>query len=232
MSQLQLEQQDGARQLAQKWEKQNKLTSIHFLLLLDLIGTKDTKFYNYGIHFQSRTHLLFKDLSAIEDELRQSRLLYVHSIYDLWWMFRINNWPYISCVIWTGKPNQSTLSILSSMQWLKMTTFHSTKEMFQCCIWYQVSDGSIQLMFLLYSFPWTVLKTHLAFVFHQISTIPGCMAHIGWWLWGIRYQHHWWSPDNYHEVPAGPIQRAGMMVIKFLLFSIFRSKLQTNKTNQ
>lgn len=76
------------------------------------------------------------------------------------WCLELTTNQHISCVIWTGKPNRSTLSILSSMQWLKMTTYHSTKEMFQWCIWYQVSYGSIQLMFLLYSFLWTVLKTH------------------------------------------------------------------------
>jgi len=39
-------------------------------LLLDLIGTKDVRFYNYEIHFESHTHQLFSQLSVFENQLR------------------------------------------------------------------------------------------------------------------------------------------------------------------
>lgn len=61
----------GARHLANAWDKQSILPRIDMLVLLDLIGAPDPKFYNFfantGAHFQR--------LMDIETKLGNSRLL-------------------------------------------------------------------------------------------------------------------------------------------------------------
>jgi len=71
----------GAKQLSERWEREDKLKSIHFLLLLDLIGTKNTEFYNYGIHFDRNTQNYFTQLSIIEEGLRKQNQLKTKSKY-------------------------------------------------------------------------------------------------------------------------------------------------------
>lgn len=56
----------GARHLANLWSSQNKLSSIKYLMLLDLIGTADVKFKNFYIHKSGGTSSLFSRMTTIE----------------------------------------------------------------------------------------------------------------------------------------------------------------------
>ena len=59
----------GARALAQQWERENRLSSISLFVLLDLIGTAGTKFYNYELHFQRNVDHLYNMLADAEAQL-------------------------------------------------------------------------------------------------------------------------------------------------------------------
>lgn len=61
----------GARHLAKKWAKEDFLPRIDMMVLLDLIGAADPKFYNYF----SATQLWFARLIGIELKLGESHLL-------------------------------------------------------------------------------------------------------------------------------------------------------------
>lgn len=61
----------GARHLAAKWENESKLSDIRELILLDLIGTRDTRFMS---HFDE-TQSLYENLVKTEKHLRSNFLL-------------------------------------------------------------------------------------------------------------------------------------------------------------
>lgn len=61
----------GARHLAQRWEKEGFLHKLDILVLLDLIGTPDPKFYS----FFSNTEAWYSRLLTIEDRLSATGLM-------------------------------------------------------------------------------------------------------------------------------------------------------------
>ncbi|KAK7490232.1 hypothetical protein BaRGS_00018577 [Batillaria attramentaria] len=61
----------GARHLAAKWERESQLSKIRELILLDLIGTRDTRFIS---HFDS-TNQLYEHLMKVENHLRNNNYL-------------------------------------------------------------------------------------------------------------------------------------------------------------
>eukprot|EP01089_Gocevia_fonbrunei_P015897 TRINITY_DN478_c0_g1_i2.p1 TRINITY_DN478_c0_g1~~TRINITY_DN478_c0_g1_i2.p1 ORF type:complete len:192 (-),score=34.82 TRINITY_DN478_c0_g1_i2:55-630(-) len=54
----------GSRHLAERWEKEDKLSSISLFILLDLIGSKKPSFHSYW----KETHNYFERLSTLEKE--------------------------------------------------------------------------------------------------------------------------------------------------------------------